>query len=463
MNTEQWGIFELTLEGPKKGNPFKDIQLSATFKKGSISKKIDGFYDGNGIYKVRFMPDKMGQWSYTTKSNSKELNNHKGSFKCIAPSKSNHGPVRVRNTFHFAYEDGTPFLHMGTTCYGWTHQKDDIIQKTLRSLKKSPYNKVRTVLGTPGYSFFEQDPKTKKDTNKFCPDYFRILEKRILQLQELGIQADILLFHFKPIVKEEYAMKYFMARISSFRNIWWCMANEFEFIKQFKMDYWHSMFKLVRKYDPYDHLRSIHNGKNENFYDHTKPWVTHIAVQHQKELPKVVKWRRRFNKPIVLDEIGYEGDCGLFWGNLTAEEMVERCWTGYARGGYPGHGEIFMHTKLHWSGQGGIMHGTSTPRLAFLKKIMDEAPETGIDPIEYGWNNWACSGKEGEYYLYYLGRSRPCERNVKLPVKGKYKIDVIDTWNMTITPAKLSKKTMKDHGNVKLPSRPYMAVRVRKI
>jgi hypothetical protein len=25
------------------------------------------------------------------------------------PSKGNHGPVRVHNTYHFAYADGTPF------------------------------------------------------------------------------------------------------------------------------------------------------------------------------------------------------------------------------------------------------------------------------------------------------------------------------------------------------------------
>ncbi len=309
--------------------------------------------------------------------------------------------------------------------------------------------------------FFEIDPKTKKETKKFNPKYFQNLEKRIGQLGELGIEADVILFLFRPLTKAEYALKYFMSRIACFRNVWWCMANEYDFHKAVKLKQWDAMFQIVRKYDPYNHLRSIHNGKNEKFYDPSKPWVTHMAVQHQRGNPKVAEWIAKFKKPIALDEIGYEGDVEFFWGNLTPEEMTERCWVGYTQGGYPGHGDCFAHQA--WSGDGKIWHGKSVSRMAFLKKIMDEAPASGINPFQIGWNNWCCAAKEGEYYLYYLGQGQPCERNVVLPTKSKYKIDVIDTWNMTITPGKLLKKTGKDRGNVELPSRPYMAVRVRKV
>jgi len=58
-DVEQWDIFELTLKGPTGGNPFVDVQLIAEFKQGTEVFKPDGFYDGNGIYKVRFL-DKDG-------------------------------------------------------------------------------------------------------------------------------------------------------------------------------------------------------------------------------------------------------------------------------------------------------------------------------------------------------------------------------------------------------------------
>ncbi|MBP1667443.1 MAG: alpha-L-rhamnosidase [Bacteroidetes bacterium] len=55
---EQYAIFELELKGPSAGNPFTGVQLSAEFRLHNRSLYCDGFYDGDGIYRVRFMPDK---------------------------------------------------------------------------------------------------------------------------------------------------------------------------------------------------------------------------------------------------------------------------------------------------------------------------------------------------------------------------------------------------------------------
>jgi len=60
---ERWGIFEATLEGPEKGNPFVDVKLGAEFRNKNRVVAVDGFYDGNGVYKVRFMPDASGLWT----------------------------------------------------------------------------------------------------------------------------------------------------------------------------------------------------------------------------------------------------------------------------------------------------------------------------------------------------------------------------------------------------------------
>ena len=72
-DVEQWGLFELSLTGPAGGNPFVDVELSATFTQGDRSVTAAGFYDGDGVYRVRFMPPAPGEWNYTTKSNRPEL------------------------------------------------------------------------------------------------------------------------------------------------------------------------------------------------------------------------------------------------------------------------------------------------------------------------------------------------------------------------------------------------------
>ena len=90
QQTEQWGIFELSLTGSAAGNPFLDVQFSAHFSYKHRTIEVDGFYDGDGVYRVRFMPDVQGEWRYVTHSNLAELNGKAGNFTCVAPSADNH-------------------------------------------------------------------------------------------------------------------------------------------------------------------------------------------------------------------------------------------------------------------------------------------------------------------------------------------------------------------------------------
>ncbi len=121
-SVEQWGTFEMSLPGPSTGNPFTDVTLAATFTHDAKSIEAAGFYDGQGTYKIRFMPPDLGPWQYTTKSNVAELAGKSGAFTCALPSPNNHGLVTVKNTFHFDYADNTPYFEIGTTCYGWAHE-----------------------------------------------------------------------------------------------------------------------------------------------------------------------------------------------------------------------------------------------------------------------------------------------------------------------------------------------------
>ena len=143
QNVEQWDIFEATFPGPSAGNPFVDVTLAATFTCGTDTLTIPGFYDGDGTYKIRFSPPKTGDWKFLITSNSPQLDAKSGTLTAIKPTGDNHGPVQIYKTFHFAYADGAPFFQVGTTCYAWTHQPDDLEEQTLKTLSTSPFNKIR--------------------------------------------------------------------------------------------------------------------------------------------------------------------------------------------------------------------------------------------------------------------------------------------------------------------------------
>lgn len=129
---EKWGIFELTFKGHIEGNPFIEAEIKADFCIGGRKTCVNGFYNGNDEYKIRFMPDALGVWEYKVFSNVKKVNAKEGTFECTKPLEGNHGPVRVIDKYHFAYEDGTPHHPIGTTCYVWNHQTDELEKKRFK-------------------------------------------------------------------------------------------------------------------------------------------------------------------------------------------------------------------------------------------------------------------------------------------------------------------------------------------
>jgi len=105
------------------------------------------------------MPDTPGRWTTVTRSNVDELDGVMGEFTCVEPSAGNHGPVGVRNTYHFAYADGTPYFPVGTTCYAWVHQGTAIEEQTLATLTHAPFNKLHMCVFPKHYTYNENDPE----------------------------------------------------------------------------------------------------------------------------------------------------------------------------------------------------------------------------------------------------------------------------------------------------------------
>lgn len=470
---ERWSVFELTLQGPLTGNPFMDVSFAATFRYKHREVAVDGFYDGDGAYKVRFMPDQEGEWSYTTASNASALDGARGGFVCTKPGATNHGPVRVRNTYHFAYEDGTPHKSFGTTCYVWNHQGDALEEQTLRTLATAPFNKIRMCVfpkhydynkNEPPYHAFEKLDSGAWDTARFNPAFFRHVELRVSQLMELGIEADIILFHpydrwgYSTMDRQtdERYLRYIVARLAAYRNVWWSFANEYDLMRTKTMLDWDRYFQLVQECDPSQHLRSIHNC--HIFYDHSKPWVTHCSIQ-SSDLQRVSDWRAQYRKPVVVDECCYEGNINHGWGNISAQDMTHRFWAGVTGGGYVGHGETYMHPQdILWWSKGGELHGESPARIAFLKQIVESSPAAGLNPQDWHWDA-PCAGQPGEYYLAYFGYRQPLFRDIQLPEERSFVIDLIDTFEMTIVrlPGQYSGKC-----RVHLPGKPCMALRITK-
>lgn len=471
VEVEEWDTFEVALTGPSTGNPFADIRLTARFTLEHRTVEVSGFYDGQGTYRVRFMPDMLGIWSYETESNAADLHEKRGTFRCIAPSQDNHGPVQVAHQFHFQHADGTRYFPFGTTCYSMAFLGEALENETLQSLKRSPFNKVRLCLLPktvgPGGLFaypFERDAAGKNDYTRPVPKYFQHIERRIQDLQKLGIEADVILFHpydslgYKsmPAEADDNYLRYAIARLSAYRNVWWSLANEFDLIKTKTPSDWDRFFRIVTASDPYSHLRSIHYSKV--FYDYSKDWVTHASLQNYA-FDKAAEWRAAWNKPIIYDEIQYEGNVSRRWGNLSAQEMTRRFWLATVAGAYATHGETYVSTdgKPVWS-DGGSLHGMSPERIGFLRKIVEESTRVGVNEFEGSY--YLSAGTPNELYLWYFDFHQPAEYEFPLPEKAHFEAEVIDPWEMTVKPLS---GTYSGKTKLQLPGKPYQAVRFRKV
>ncbi len=403
-------------------------------------------------------------------SNVPELDAQRGSLLCTEAAPGNHGPVRVHDTFHFIYADGAPHFSFGTTCYVWNHQGDALEEQTLETLKHAPFNKMRMCVFPKHYTFnqneppfhaFEKNADGSWNFERFNPVFFQHLEQRVKDLRDLGIEADIILFHpydrwgysTMPAEVDDRYLRYVVARLAPYRNVWWSMANEFDLMEAKTMQDWDRFFMIVQENDPYQHLRSVHNCRG--FYDHSKPWVTHCSIQRH-DLEQVSEWRKLYRKPVVVDECAYEGNIPNNWGNITAEEMTHRFWEGFSRGGYVGHGETYLHPEdILWWSKGGVLHGQSPARIQFLRDIMEAGP--AINPVGANWD-LNQSGSADDYRLIYFGRHRPAYKDIALPADKNYTVEIIDTWAMTIT--RLD-GTFSGKCRIDLPAKPHIAVRIR--
>ena len=494
-----WSRFEASFDGRGIGNPHRDVALRARFTSGARSVEVDGFYDGDGVFRVRHMPDAEGEWRFTTTSNVASLDGLTGGFRTTAPEAGAHGPVRVRDGFHFAHADGTPYVPFGTTCYAWTHQDEAMQAETLATLRTAPFNKIRMAIfpkhyiyseNEPLHAMFERGPDGTEDRDRPNPVAFRLLEARIDALAALGIEADLILFH--PYDRWGYCdmsheqdlayVRHVLARLASFRNVWWSLANEYDFLLDVKpLAHWHAIGNLIAARDPGRHLVSIHNGEATMDFDHTAPWITHVCLQNW-DVKRTSAWRRRWGKPIVNDELEYEGDIPRPWGNISARELVHRFWITVVSGGYAGHGECYLHADdLLWWAKGGVLRGSSTARIGFLRRLIEADCPHGLTPLaEEGRWEWSrvSGGRDGDVRFLYFGEHQPAHWAIGLPMtEGDWEIDLIDTWEMTVTPLEPAalphSPALRQRGGaivggapeagfgIRLPGKPYQAVRIR--
>jgi len=131
---------------------------------------------------------------------------------------------------------------------------------------------------------------------------------------------------------------------------------------------------------------------------------------------------------------------------------------------------------LFWA-KGGEFKGTSWKRIAFLRHLVEACPSP-LCLADVSRDNRTASAGPG-YYIVYFGKEMNDSWLFNLPAKNssylklkagtRFKVELIDTWDMTVQPVPGVFITSeendyrffdKDLKKVKLPLKPYMALRI---
>ena len=504
---KQYEMFELTFQGEEPEGSYVDVNLTANFTQNGETIKVKGFFSGNGTYKVRYYPVTTGDCHYTVKG----VVNAEGDEVCGESLEGVHGMVKADNN-HFCYEDNTWYYPFGTTVYALIHQDKALIDQTMETLKTAPFNKIRICMfpksfeynqNEPDYYAFEKKGELQWDVNKPCFAFWDSLEERIWQLNEMGIQCDLILFHpydrwgFSKLTKEDNLvyLDYVTRRLSAFPIIWWSLANEYDLMENSKEE-WEAMTDFIHAHDPYGHLLSNHYCFRS--WDFNNKDTTHVCLQI-KSVDKISDVIEKYQKPLMVDECCYEGNISYEWGNISAFELVNRFWKTCVQGGYCTHGETYLsEDDIIWWSKGGVLKGESPKRITFLKNIMEALPgplsfvPTGFTKEIYKkykltpisdlpddafikglfsatWEEVDAAMASGKQFLgcyedmaYLLYYDRHCTSigALDLPMNGNYNVEVIDVWEMTRTPVL---QGVNGQVKIKLPGKEGVAVLALKV
>jgi len=357
-----WGRFEAAFTSAKAyDNPLYDVRrFEAVFTSPSgRSAKRAGFWDGGVSWKVRFMPDEIGTWKYTTSCSDDDnsgLHDVSGSFECV-PNTSSHdifsrGRIeRPKGEFHLVHADGTPFFWFADTAWnGPLRSTDDEWALYLDNRADKGFNVIQFVTtqwrggdrDENGRDAFEGSGYITVDT-----EYFRRLDNKIDVINDRGlVAAPVLLWalqrgagrHLSPgyhLPHEEAILlaKYMVARYGG-HHVVWLLGGDGDFLGEYEQR-WKTIGRGVFGSGDHPGLVTLHPCgrswygdayRDEDWLDIIGYQSSHSTSQGTVEFitkgPATNDWANIPPRPLINLEPLYEN----IRDEATVRDVRNACW-----------------------------------------------------------------------------------------------------------------------------------------
>ena len=452
-----YGTFEITVRGKVPDvNPFTEF-VDAKFSDGTRQFNVEGFYDGNNEWKVRFMPDKPGIWFYSWNFHNKK---GEGQFVCTEnKDEFNHGHVKTdpENPRYLISDDGLPFFWFGgkwinAPNYGppfkgdikndkhdhkynnTGYYTDDIMTGYLDSCRAYKHNGLLLKLAL--YPL-------ENDKISWDLEWIKRGEWLVREMGKRGIYCQInyfdtwsrkkdLWFDFNDrtpgktpppapgteqvfnvwndgddLAKENY-IRNIIARFSGYYNVYWELGNEMEhgphdgkkFAEQANLKY----IPWIKKYDPYNLPVCL----SENVWKKTN---VDVGLLHQtNELPPVNTDR---NRPVIMNELVRGGNKDVLWKDSSMRDSTERTayrrtfWNNFVYGGCGSSEATWLEINKPLNREALQVMGDQQRLRDFIEKIPVNINEMFTDTsfVRSGPGKYRTRSKQNECYITYFTRN----------------------------------------------------------
>lgn len=356
----KWDKYECVLTSSVKyTNPVQQATLTATFTSPLGEKHtVYGFWDGADKWKIRFMPDTAGKWTFTTDCSDKSnagLHGKSGAFICTAPKKNNrfttHGAIKIsRNHRYLEHQDGTPFFWLADTAWNgplmstdeeWNHylqtranQKFTAVQWVATQWRAAPDGDINGRLAYTG-----------KEKIQINPEFFQRLDKKVDEMNRAGLlSVPVLLWaieggsqpQINPGVSlpEDQAIilaRYMVARWQA-NHIVWILNGDGNYTGK-KAEKWQRIGRAVFENITHAPVTMHPGGKiwilndfiNEKWYDICGYQSAHNEREDNLKWilfgPPSTDWKKQPYRPFISLEAPYENHIGE---KLPMDDFVVR-------------------------------------------------------------------------------------------------------------------------------------------
>ncbi len=341
----RWGRFQATFTSTgTAANPPQDTELRATFTAPSKRTHIvRGFWDGGATWRVRFSPDEIGAWTFTTAATPAAdtgLHAQSGGFRVTAPKGATrfdrHGPVRVASAGTFLeHADGTPFFWLADTAWnGALLATPDDWQHYIRERVRQRFSAVQWVTtqwrAAPRGDRLDELAFTGNERIAINPAFFQRLDARLDALNDAGLLGvPVLLWAIgggsNPAVNPGFSLpedqavrlaQYMIARWQG-HDVVWILPGDGDY-RGAKADKWKRIGRAVFADGQYAPV-VVHPGGMHWILDEFKdePWVNvhgyqsghgdgEATLRWMVEGPPATDWTREPVRPFINLEPPYE-------------------------------------------------------------------------------------------------------------------------------------------------------------